>query len=143
MDVEWLILGDAAQVNGGKLYLMGGGWDVLTINSTFPVNQRMGLAVSFIVPWNETNEKRDFDVAILTDDGEQVAKIGGQIEQGRPPGIPVGTPQRAQIAADLALQIKKPGVFSIVANADGGEGKRTQFRVVGGKKLDLPSMQQT
>ena len=29
MDVEWLILADAAQVNGNKLYLLEGGWDRL------------------------------------------------------------------------------------------------------------------
>ena len=31
--IEWLILADAAEVVGGKLYLMGGGWDRLTVNS--------------------------------------------------------------------------------------------------------------
>jgi len=40
MEVEWLILADAAQVVGNKLYLMGGGWDKLTINNVFPADQR-------------------------------------------------------------------------------------------------------
>jgi hypothetical protein len=130
MDVEWLILSDAAQISGGKLFLLGGGWDVLTVTSDFPVSRRIGLAVSFLVPWNETNEKHPFEVMIQTDDGEEVAKINGQIEQGRPPGIPSGSSQRAQVAADLGLQFKTPGVYSIATMVDGREAKRTQFRVV-------------
>ena len=139
MDAEWLILSDAAQVNGGKLYLLGGGWDVLTVSSAFPVTRRIGIAVSFIVPWNETNEKHDFEVLMLTEDGEEVARINGQIEQGRPSGIPSGSSQRAQIAADLGLQFKKPGVYSIVANVDGKESKRTNFRVLGGQRIGPPA----
>src|SRR5688500_1930861 len=40
MEVEWLILADSAQVIGGKLFLLGGGWDVLTVNTSFPWQQR-------------------------------------------------------------------------------------------------------
>ena len=31
MEVDWLILADSAQVTGGKLYMLGGGWDRLTV----------------------------------------------------------------------------------------------------------------
>ncbi len=40
MDVEWLILADAAQVNGNKLYLLEGGWDRLTITRPLPLGAR-------------------------------------------------------------------------------------------------------
>ena len=33
MEVEWLILADSAQVIGNKLYLLGGGWDQLAVNT--------------------------------------------------------------------------------------------------------------
>src|SRR5437773_10351851 len=56
VSLEWLILADSAQVVGNKLYLAGGGWDLLTINAEFPHDQIIGLAASFGVPWSETNQ---------------------------------------------------------------------------------------
>jgi hypothetical protein len=130
MRVEWLILADAAQVNGGKLYLLGGGWDQLNVASAFPVQQRMGLAASFLVPWNETNQKRNVELVMVTDDGEELLKINGQVEVGRPAGIPAGSEQRAQLAADMSVEFKKPGVYSVIARIDGEESSRIAFRVM-------------
>ena len=130
MRVEWLILADAAQVNGGKLYLLGGGWDQLNVGSAFPVTQRMGLAASFLVPWNETNQKRNVELSLVTDDGDELLKINGQIEVGRPAGIPAGSEQRAQLAADMSVEFKRPGVYSIIARIDGEESARIAFRVM-------------
>ena len=130
MRVEWLILADAAQVNGGKLYLLGGGWDQLNVGSAFPVPQRVGLAASFLVPWNETNQKRNVELSLVTDDGDELLKINGQIEVGRPAGIPAGSEQRAQLAADMSVEFKRPGVYSIIARIDGEESARIAFRVM-------------
>ncbi len=136
--VEWLMLADEAQVVNNKLYIMGGGWDVLTVNTTFPVNQHMGVAVSFLVPWSETNRKHNFEVDILHEDGESLAKMGGQFEVGRPAGIPVGSDQRSQIAAGMNLTIPGPGVYAIKARIEGEEAGKTWFRVVGGLPIKLP-----
>ncbi len=138
MQVEWLILADAAQVSQGKLFLLGGGWDVLNVNQVFPYSQQIGLAVSFRVAWNETNEKHNVEVQVETEDGTELAKIGAQLEVGRPPGIPVGTEQRAQIAANFPIRFDKPGVFAVVARIEGQDTSRTVFRVVGGKAIQAP-----
>ncbi|MFN8559031.1 MAG: hypothetical protein U0531_17380 [Dehalococcoidia bacterium] len=94
MEVEWLILADAAQVVGGKLYLLGGGWKVLNVSAGFPVQQRCAVAVSFEAPWNETNVPQQVEVEVATEDGRTLAKMEGQFEVGRPPGIPPGQSQR-------------------------------------------------
>jgi hypothetical protein len=138
MKVEWLILADAAQVVGNKLYLMGGGWDVLTVNQTFPVTQRCAVAASFLVPWSETNVRHNIEIEIQDEDGKELAKIAGQFEVGRPAGIPVGTEQRTQIAADMGLTFEKPGIFVIIARSAGTEEGRLTFRVAGGQPTTLP-----
>jgi hypothetical protein len=93
--VEWLILADSAQVVGGKLYLLGGGWDLLTVNQPFPVTRRSGLAASFRVPWTDTNFRHNVNITISDADGQELAKIDGV--RGRPPTrIPVGSDQRAK-----------------------------------------------
>jgi hypothetical protein len=138
VNVDWLILADAAQVTGGKLYLLGGGWDVLNVNQLFPVTRHCGVAAAFTVPWDQTNMRHNVEIEIQDDDGNDLAKIQGQFEVGRPPGIPVGMTQRTQIAAEMALTFKKPGNYVIIARIEGIESRRVHFRVAGGKALQLP-----
>ncbi len=135
MDVEWLILCDAAQVVGNKLYLMGGGWDRVIVNKEFPAEQLIGLAVAFRVPWNETNERHTFEIEIASEDGQTLRKMDGGFEVGRPVGIPPGQDQRVQIAANMALRLNGPGTYVIIARVDGEEKRRVPFNVVPGPRV--------
>ena len=131
MDVEWLILADAAQVTGGKLYVMGGGWDRVVANK-FPFPQNMSIALSFRVPWTQTNEKHSFEVEIADMDGGTIAKVPGQFEVGRPAGASPGQDQRAQFAVNINWTISKAGGYVVVARLDGEEERRFPFNVVAG-----------
>ena len=73
MEVEWLIIADAAQVVGGKL--LGGGYDRVTLPKGPPAGHSMAVAVSFRVPWNETNVKHDFELKILDGDGRGYSAV--------------------------------------------------------------------
>jgi len=131
MEVEWLILADYAEAIGDKLYLMGGGWDVLQIQSTFPVRQKFAIAVAFHVPWDETNQRQPFSLEILTEAGEPLGvTLQGQVEAGRPPGIPPGTSQRVQLAVNLELQLEKPGGYVIEVKMGETIMKRASFFVI-------------
>ncbi|HLF78713.1 MAG TPA: hypothetical protein VJB57_14630 [Dehalococcoidia bacterium] len=132
MNTEWLILADSAQVMGGKLYLLGGGWDVLTVNQPFPVTRHVAVAASYLFTWNETNQRHDVEIVIVSEDGNEMAKIAAQVEVGRPAGTPPGSDQRAQIAAELDLQFNQAGAFAILSTIEGREDLRTSFRVVTG-----------
>lgn len=146
MQIEWLILADSAQVVGNKLYLLGGGWDRLTVNTGFPLDQRCALAMSIRVPWNETNQKHTFEVEVASEDPTSEApksliKAGGQFEVGRPPGIPQGQDQRIQVAVDMNLRIDSEGTKVVVARIEGQEMQRTHFNVVPGPMLSMRSQQ--
>lgn len=135
MEVEWLILADSAQVVGNKLYLLGGGWDVLSPRKGFPFNQRCGIAAAINVAWNETNQKHNFEIEVISEDEnteepKSIAKMGGQFEVGRPPGIPVGQNQRMQLAIDLGLKIETPGTKVVIVRLDGEKSKRISFNVL-------------
>ncbi|MHB8574130.1 MAG: DUF6941 family protein [Dehalococcoidia bacterium] len=132
MEVEWLILADAAQVVGEKLFLMGGGWDKLLINTTLPVQQPIAVAVAFRVPWNETNRPATAEIEFQTEDGQVVAKVAGQLETSRPAGTPAGQPQRVQLAVNATLQIERMGTYVIIARVEGADERRTVFNVVPG-----------
>lgn len=135
MEIEWLILADFAQAIENKLYLMGGGWDRLTVNSGFPVRKPLGIAASVIVPWNETNQDGNFDIEVITEDGASLMKMEGTFRVGRPPTHPPGQDQRFQIAVTGELTIKEPGTYVLVARLEGREGARTHFNVVPGPQL--------
>jgi hypothetical protein len=89
-----MILSDSAQVTNGKLYLLGGGWNV-----THPLNPG-AVAGIVMVPWNETNRKHVLEFRLYDNAGQNV-KIGTpqgpqdifvkiQFEVGRPPGVRQG-----------------------------------------------------
>ena len=137
MEVEWLILADYAEVVGNKLYLMGGGWDVLTVNSEFPAKHRSAVAASFKVPWNETNQRHNVEIEIATQDGNTLAKAGGQFEVGRPAGIPAGQDQRWQLALNIEMTFEHPGTFVIIARVEEQEMTRSHFNVMAGPMLQM------
>ena len=133
MEVEWLILADSAQVVANKLYLLGGGWDKLTINKDIP--QQFAIAVSIKVPWEETNRRHIFEIEILSEDqnteeAKSIAKMNGQFEVGRPAGIPAGRDQRIQLAINMGLKIEGTGTHKVVVSVDGKTSKYLHFDVL-------------
>lgn len=132
MQLEWLIPADYVELVGGKLYLMGGGWDILTVNQALPLSQNLGVAASFKVGWNETNERHTVEIEVANERGESLAKIAGTMEVGRPPGIARGQDQRAQVAGNLPLEIRELGTYTITARIEGQEEGKTPFTVIPG-----------
>ena len=129
MAIEWLILADAAEVNGGKLYLLGGGFDRVNIASPLPQRRRMALAVSISVPWASTNERHRLTLDFVDEDGNKQANVEGEFEVGRPPGAKAGQMQRIQLALQAELDLKKFGANVVVGSIDGVESRRVHYNV--------------
>lgn len=139
LEAEWLILADSAEVVNNKLYLIGGGWDTVALQGPFPNQHPCAVAASFRVPWNETNQQHNIEIEIAEQDGKQLVSIAGQIEVGRPPGIPLGFTQRVQLAVKLGLEFQSPGTHTIIARIEGQESKRIQFYVASPSPVPAPS----
>lgn len=99
-----IILCDSAEAVGGKLYILGGGWSV-----TGPDPSPSALAIKIDVPWTDANRPIPVEVSLITADGGPVLAPDRQgnpkpvavrldIEVGRPPGLPHGTPLDATVA---------------------------------------------
>lgn len=92
-----MLLADAAQAVGGKLYVLGGGWSQIG-----PDPSPMALAIKIEVPWDETNVKHTAALELVDADGQPVVvenpqgagplRVEAQFEVGRPPGVKPGTP---------------------------------------------------
>jgi hypothetical protein len=121
-------MADGAQIANNKLYVLGGGWDVITINSAFPATHHLGLAAAFRVPWTETNQRHTFELAIVNEDSDEaLVTLNGEFEVGRPPGIPQGTEQRSQIAAEMTIEIPSPGQYAVRVRLNGEDRPEQQI----------------
>ena len=125
LSIEFLLLCDAAQVAEAKLYVLGGGWDRVTLPS-YPVTLPAGIAIGVRVEWTETNRKHKLLVRGLTTDADrELFRAEGEFEVGRPAGIPHGMSQLFQVAMNVPLQVPEPGSYIVEASVDEGAAVRS------------------
>jgi hypothetical protein len=118
MQFDYLLLADGAQVQGGKLYVLGGGWDRVQFPE-YPQTLPIGLAFGVRVPWNQTNRPHTFTIQGLSSDADtELFRLQGEFEVGRPPGIPRGMAQLFQAALQIPLHVPGPGQYYIQATID-------------------------
>jgi hypothetical protein len=109
-----LLLCDAVQAVEGKLYILGGGW-----NMTGPEPSPSGIAMYIEVSWDMANTRHPWRIELLDSDGqpvmvptpmgEQPLVVGGEFEVGRPPGLTPGTGLGLAQAINLAPLPLAPG----------------------------------
>jgi hypothetical protein len=128
-----LLLCDAAEEVGGKLYVLGGGWSLLQAPDT-PLN--MALAILIAVPWDQANEQHDVEAVLVTDDGERVEieaqeiSASGQFEAGRPPGLKPGMDLNVPIALKFNGIALSTGGYRWEVFVDGEQSAIAPFRVL-------------
>lgn len=129
MDVDFLILADAAQEVNQKLYLLGGGWTIWNA-AQYPSHATFAVALGLLVPWEETNERKQVAIVLVDPDGQALAQFQAELEVGRPPGISPGTPQRAILAATLHISLPRPGRYELRATGDLTESRSVSFEAI-------------
>jgi Family of unknown function (DUF6941) len=101
-----MLLADAVQAVGGKLYILGGGWSIIG-----PDPNPMAIAIKVEVPWEESNRRHALQLTLLDEDGRPVmiptpigdrpVELSMEFEVGRPPGLRAGTPLDVPLAINL------------------------------------------
>jgi hypothetical protein len=127
--VDFLILADAAQVQGDKLYLLGGGWSVIWAKD-FPVQHQLAVASAILVPWMDTNQRHQFRIRLRAEDGANLGDVSGEFEQGRPPGLPPGSTQRVLVATNMSIRLEKAMEAAAELWLDEELARSVPFRVV-------------
>ena len=128
-----MMLCDAAESIGGKLYILGGGWSQI-LRPGVPTN--MSLAVKLGVPWHAANRRIELRAELLSEDGEPVEVEGnrifaeGEMEVGRPPGLRPGTTLDAPFVLNFAGVGLPPGSYVWQLSIDGEPRARSPFRVM-------------
>ena len=125
------MLADAAEIVGGKLYVLGGGWDKLTVQA-LPANKNLSVALALRVPWHETNRQHRFQIEMTDENGAQSVSVEGATEVGRPVGIPQGQSQTVQLVINIEASLGKLGANVITARVNDSEERSVRFNVVSG-----------
>jgi uncharacterized protein DUF6941 len=130
VNIHALMLADSAQAVDGKLYILGGAWNILRFPE-FPAQLIVGIAVAIDVDWNETNRRHHLDVHFEDADGNSMdPRIGADFEAGRPPGATAGADLRIVFAVNGPLTIPSPGLYAAVATIGDEELARARFQAV-------------
>ena len=90
-----------------------------------PVTVRLMLAAGVRVDWDETNAAIPLLVRIEDEDGQEVFRIDGQINVGRPPQLLAGSSQLSQMTFALNVPMPRFGGYRVLLLAGSQE---TQVR---------------
>lgn len=132
MKPEWILLADRAEVINDKFYLLGGGWQTLTINQPLPIVYPFGIATAFAVDADDVGELFDISVGVSGPGEEVLAGAEAQIEIGRVPGVPVGPLPSTNLALNVVLRIERIGTHTVSVRVDDGVEAKRLFHVIEG-----------
>jgi hypothetical protein len=110
-----MLLADAAQTVGGKLYILGGGWTICG-----PGPAVMALAIKLEIPADQAGQAHDWSLTLLNDSGERVlleapdgqqlpVEISGKFEATLLPDLPPEIPLDLPIAVTVGPLPLPPG----------------------------------
>ena len=121
-----MLLADHAQVAEGKLYINGGGWNVIGPGPT-----PFAIALYVEVPWDQTNTRHSLVLDLLDADGQPVVPPESEnpiriefppLEIGRPAGVKPGTPLGVSYAVNFGpVRLEPNGHYVWQLTIDGRE----------------------
>jgi len=120
MQIESALIADYAEVNGTKLYVMGGGWEAYRAREA-PAQLRMAVALGIRLEWSETNQPIPVHIRIDDEDGAEIIRAQGSLNVGRPAHLPAGSTQLAQLAVNLGVRLPRFGGYRVEILAGEGE----------------------
>ena len=129
--IEYVTVANHAEAVNGLLYLQGAGLtDIVQPldSSGQPGIVHVGIGVSLLVGWNETNRAFPLVLTVEHEDGEVIVTIEAQIEAGRPAGLAPGSDQRSVMAVSGEVQFVRPGGYRVRARMESADSSVT-FRV--------------
>lgn len=136
IQVDYMILADAATAAEGKHYIHGAGWDTIGA-ANFPV-VHSALTVAFLlrIPWNDANAPHRVELDVLNADGTSIlptppGPMGGPITVGRPANVAPGNDLLVPLVFNLAgITFPQPGDYVVVMRVEGEVVKRFPLHLI-------------
>ena len=127
MNLGFMLLADHSEAVNGKLYMTGGGWNVLRLPE-LPHDWGFHISLGIDVGWDETNKRHSLHLNIQDPDGVELNEgFQAEFETGRPPGMPPGADQRLVMSIGTAASFSAAGPHAVVVQVNGEELGRARF----------------
>jgi hypothetical protein len=107
------LLADAARVEGGKLYIHGGGWDRINVSGLPSTHPTMALVLIFEIPYDEALRDQSMSIHLLDEDDSPLGpEIKGMLNVGHAPRTKPGAPTFVPQAITIQLvTFERPGRY--------------------------------
>lgn len=132
MKLTTAMLCDAAQVQSGKLFILGGGFDTINV-ANLPATQR-NLSLAMVAEVGQEDRQRDLElhISLVDEDGQAVGvEAKGKLRVGAPPNLPPGAPSVVPIVSPFQnIAFAEAKGYAFVVSLEGEELARVRFRVV-------------
>lgn len=132
MKLTSAMLADAAQVQSGKLFVLGGGFDTISVKSLPATHRNLSLAMVAEVGPEDRQRDLELHISLVDEDGQPVGvEAKGMLRVGAPPNLPPGSPSVVPIVSpfhNITFAEAKGYVFII--SLGGEELAHVRFRVV-------------
>jgi hypothetical protein len=138
MKIDSALLADAAQAVGGKVYVLGGGWNLFRAPN-FPAPVQLAIAIGLGFTAEEVGIQFPLNVAIADDNGVPVVpEMKGQVETGQPaPDVPKTASVKIPVAINISLSLPHPGSYGIVVTAGFATAQLSFDAIFAGKKVEF------
>jgi hypothetical protein len=140
MKLDWAILSNSAEVQGGLSYVLGGGWDT-GFRPTFPAPFLGAITLRVLVHPTEIEVPHNLELQFWNEDGRPFAPpVSLTLHPGAVPDQhPVGWDVPATVAIGLQnLPIPAAGRYSIEILIDGQHHRSISFRMQQGQQPAAP-----
>ena len=110
MKIEYALLADAAQAVGGKIFVLGGGWNLFR-SPSYPAPVQLAIAIGLGFSSTEVGIKYPLNVVIADEAGVPVVpEMKGQVETGQTaPDVPKTASVKIPVAININLSLPHPG----------------------------------
>jgi hypothetical protein len=126
------MLADAAQVQGGKLYVLVGGFDTITTRELPAVHRSLALVLVAVIGPDERHKDLELHIDLIDEDGIPTGvEAKGRLRVGAPPNLPPGASSTVPMVsafANVRFAEAKGYVFRVSHESE--ELARVPFRVV-------------
>ena len=139
MELSTAMVADAAHVAGGKMYILGGQWDRLTV-ANFPAQHpAMAVALVLKIEYTEALTNHRLTVELMLDGEPQDVKAMGDLRMGHAPTQARGAPSFAPIALPFyGVTFAAPGRYEWVITVGDDQLGRIPIDVASGVVPVLP-----
>lgn len=129
--IDFALLADGVQAIGGKLFVLGGGWDTIHVQQLPARHHSMAIGTRIRVPWSSEPQTFELAVELVDEDGKAIfPAIRHSLTATPPPGVPDGFEHGVVRAFTFNnVPFVRAGEYSFVMTIDGLETGRLRFSV--------------